>query len=366
MNKVGVYFQSWSSAWSSKDLDLLHVTSDIIYLAFVHPNCGFVAGQNSFAGTGLDFSSEFSVVKAAIVALQSQGKKVMLSVGGASYGFAKVNIDGIMNLKKALGCDGIDIDWEPINNDPSEFTRLIQQFKNANPGYLSAAVFSVGAYGAGKWKNSKPQGNYNALNRTGLLDAGHLLDWINIMAYDAGPEFDPTEAFDAYADIYKGKIYLGLEVGQQAWGGALLTSEQVLKWSRYAFEHGGGIFGWSWQKSGSPDFKDILKIVQPLLGATPPIPIPPVDLPEEDDPFDEEPLDCHCICHRIPTPPVLPPVPPVVPPNSPTSTAEGTWEPWTQYKPGDVVTFVGQKYTCRQPHTSQPDWYPSVVPALWK
>jgi len=32
---------------------------------------------------------------------------------------------------------------------------------------------------------------------------------------------------------------------------------------------------------------------------------------------------------------------------------------------GALVTYDGEGYTCRQAHTSQPDWTPDVVPALW-
>jgi streptogrisin C len=36
------------------------------------------------------------------------------------------------------------------------------------------------------------------------------------------------------------------------------------------------------------------------------------------------------------------------------------------YKVGDVVTYAGVSYRCLQAHTSQPDWTPPAVPALWQ
>src|SRR5262245_13564713 len=45
--------------------------------------------------------------------------------------------------------------------------------------------------------------------------------------------------------------------------------------------------------------------------------------------------------------------------------AATAWKEWTAYRVGDVVTFGGASYQCIQAHTSQPDWTPSAVPALW-
>jgi hypothetical protein len=52
---------------------------------------------------------------------------------------------------------------------------------------LTAAPFSVGAYYYGKYKNAKPQGSHNGMWVNPLKAAGHHLDLINIMSYDAGP-----------------------------------------------------------------------------------------------------------------------------------------------------------------------------------
>ncbi|MDU2703316.1 MAG: glycosyl hydrolase family 18 protein [Clostridium sp.] len=42
-----------------------------------------------------------------------------------------------------------------------------------------------------------------------------------------------------------------------------------------------------------------------------------------------------------------------------------TWESYTTYKVGDIVTYAGKEYKCIQPHTSLNGWEPSNVPALW-
>jgi len=41
------------------------------------------------------------------------------------------------------------------------------------------------------------------------------------------------------------------------------------------------------------------------------------------------------------------------------------WTAGAAYGVGALVTFAGQTYQCIQAHTSQPDWTPPAVPALW-
>ncbi|MDF5756070.1 M4 family metallopeptidase [Spongiactinospora sp. TRM90649] len=45
--------------------------------------------------------------------------------------------------------------------------------------------------------------------------------------------------------------------------------------------------------------------------------------------------------------------------------APKAWRPWTRYKAGDLVTYDGHRYRCRQTHTSQPGRTPPRTPALW-
>ncbi len=68
------------------------------------------------------------------------------------------------------------------------------------------------------------------------------------------------------------------------------------------------------------------------------------------------------------TPPTTPPTAP--PTTAPTTTpttppAGGTWAVGTAYKVGDVVTYGGVSYRCRQAHTAIAGWEPPNVPALW-
>ncbi|MGK5679717.1 lytic polysaccharide monooxygenase [Actinoplanes sp. URMC 104] len=73
---------------------------------------------------------------------------------------------------------------------------------------------------------------------------------------------------------------------------------------------------------------------------------------------------------RPTTPPVSRPTtaPPAASPTKPPAapSAGGAWAAGTAYKTGDVVTFNGAKYQCRQSHTAITSWEPSIYTlALW-
>ena len=61
------------------------------------------------------------------------------------------------------------------------------------------------------------------------------------------------------------------------------------------------------------------------------------------------------------------PTPPTPPTTKPTTTppSASAWAPYTAYKIGQIVTYAGKRYSCRQAHTSLPGWEPPNVPALW-
>jgi chitinase len=68
------------------------------------------------------------------------------------------------------------------------------------------------------------------------------------------------------------------------------------------------------------------------------------------------------------TPPTTPPTTkPTTPPTTkPTTPPAGTaWAPYTAYTIGQVVTYAGKSYSCRQSHTSLPGWEPPNALALW-
>ena len=269
ISMLGVYWQSWSSRWSATaaTLDLvtdLDTNCNLVYLCFANPNCSYSKGSKSWSGTGLDFSMDFQIVVDAIKILKTRGITVMLSVGGATYQFNMFPVKPVIDLAQDLGVDGIDLDWEPTLGAQldQQFSDLIRDYKASlwEGGKLSAAVFSTGAYG----KNGD---TYQGMNIRGLVSHGSDLNWINLMAYDAGPpppagSFDPLGAFTAYRMYYPGPIVFGFEPGPQGWGGHLITLEEVQKNAAFVYKENSknGIFLWSAQKTttGSPSVQTIL------------------------------------------------------------------------------------------------------------
>ena len=78
---IGAYYESWSANWAvngeTHDLVKINPSINIIYLSFAHPNCSYTKGSNSFTGTGLQFSSNFDVIKNAIQILKNKVYKLM-------------------------------------------------------------------------------------------------------------------------------------------------------------------------------------------------------------------------------------------------------------------------------------------------
>jgi hypothetical protein len=65
-------------------------------------------------------------------------------------------------------------------------------------------------------------------------------------------------------------------------------------------------------------------------------------------------------------PTVAPTTPPIDTTSPPVAPTDGTWAPYIQYSLGQVVTYNGVRYSCRQPHQSLPGWEPGSTPALWQ
>lgn len=99
-----------------------------------------------------------------------------------------------------------------------------------------------------------------------LEKAGHYLDMINLMTYDAGPytfkdtrkthvaAYNPVEAYHAYRDIYKGVLNIGVETPPEAWGGNIVTYGDVWEMAKAVKANDNkkdGLFIWSLQKKSS-------------------------------------------------------------------------------------------------------------------
>jgi hypothetical protein len=280
---VGVYFESWACPWTDKAeecaLAKIDKPIDVVFLSFVHPDCKYKKSQGTWAGTGLDFSVDFQVIRQAIQILKKKGIKVLLAVGGASYGFDVFNHKSVAELMYDLELDGIDIDWEPVEGvaDAAKFGPILEQAKQycVSGQLLTAAVFGYGAL-------PPQQGDlYRGVNLEGLKSHGHLLDMISIMAYDGGKEFDVIKSYTSYQQ-FKRKILLGFQVGTQGWGDAYLSLDDVKHICSHIQPFGDGCFVWAFFKSGKPTCLEVVTTASQILD---------VDHP----PKPEKSFDCpHC------------------------------------------------------------------------
>ena len=279
-NPIAVYFESWSAKWSDSpeksDLAKIDKPVTMVNLAFAKPDCEYKKGSCKWDGTGFNFSGSFDVVKKSIEVLKKKNIIVMLSVGGGSYwnGVKPFNAQNCVDLMNDLGCDGIDIDWEGHADRDYELTDCIKNLKPLmGSKKISFAGFSTGAYG-------KDGDTYKGSAIDAMTKQGSNVDWINIMAYDAGKNFNPLGAFAAYQVYFKGPLLLGFQPGKQGWGDAILTAQEVTKNCEIVKAHNNkhGIFIWAYYKKSTNELtvQKILDISSTIFSQpSPPSPSDP-------------------------------------------------------------------------------------------
>jgi len=230
------YHETWSEARATRAeetlLARLPAYLNIVALSFVKPDARY-GGAEDLAPTGLQtpFGRTLLAESIALLKQRHPGTRVLLSIGGATYNtwndFRPVDI---ARLVAALGADGVDLDYEPevpgcMVSAPGRapvclsdriWRRLVADMRTAlpRPYILSIAGWSVGAYGAGAFATAPPQGSRYTGYLLDLLRSpqAQALDLVNIMAYSAGPAFDPLQAFAAYRAVWPGWLALGLLV----------------------------------------------------------------------------------------------------------------------------------------------------------
>lgn len=175
----------------------------------------------------------------------------------------------------------MDIDYEPASSGctwsatavkcatDAEFIRVVSAFRAAlpRPYILTTAAWSIGAYGQGPWLNSQPAGDHTGMSVNMFKEVGDKLDVVNVMSYDAGPLYNPNEAYDAHRSLFKGQILMGVEVPPEAWGGHVITLEEARNTTAYIRSAGGdGMMIWSLQKSGIPSAQALSAEICNTLG----------------------------------------------------------------------------------------------------
>lgn len=283
------YFPSWSEAyfnyagWSgtpmtdaqllaaSKLAQISTTSYTDVCLSFAQPNFTWSGlNANSWSGTGLSFSATPQDIVQAIRLLHDAGKKVHLSVGGATYSnwtalaseAGKAMGTSTSPTKTALAqilidlkLDGLDVDYEIDGADAAnvaQYARATQAMREAvdaakaidqRARVLALAAWSTGADFTAQVPNpANPNrisywGGSAARERLMLTSkvasgahegkqVASLLDILSVMAYDAGCQhFDPVVAYDQYRQLMPAStsVSLGLEIPTESWGGATLV-----------------------------------------------------------------------------------------------------------------------------------------------
>lgn len=246
---IVAYHDSWDeTATTSADtmtLASLPAYISVVALAFVRPDLVY-RGNLDISQTGLEYRSSGQVLHDAIALLKSRhpGTRVLLSVGGAVYTqWSALDVDALARLTHDLGADGIDIDFEfrqpgctatvggQIHCQTDAILgRIVRELRTAlpRPALLTAAVWSVGAYGEGDFRLAQPLSRYTGF-MLGLLHSPIVsdLDLLSIQAYDAGPQFDPLQAWRAYRALWNGPLALGVAVQRDGGAGPFPTVPEV-------------------------------------------------------------------------------------------------------------------------------------------
>ncbi len=227
------YLASWYEPPAARPADTLIARLPgyvgILALGFARPDMIYPEG-GELSGSGLQFPFAAPFLREAIATLKKRNPRtrVVVSVGGANYGrWDRYDAAALARLVRDIGADGVDLDYEP--SDPgcaaaagrvacrsdATWTALVARTRAALPRPLLLTVpgWSVGAYGEGAWAAARPPSPWTG-SMLALLRAPEAaaIDLVSIMGYDAGPAFDPVEAFRAYRHHWRGPLAVGVQV----------------------------------------------------------------------------------------------------------------------------------------------------------
>ena len=289
------YFPTWTSSnlvYGKIDLiTKVPAYINVLNIAFMKPDCQY-NGNLDITGTGLLFTSAGIVFKNSVAALKAKnlGTKILISIGGASYNnWAGFNEQAIANFIKDFGLDGVDLDFEPDSSSCStvngvfsctndaQFIDIVTRARKAVPSPLLLSVIGkhTGAYGYGAFENSLPKTS-NGGTAVNLLKSpiAQSIDWINVMAYNAGTTYNSSEALLAYNSLLPGKIVIGAEVPPEAWGTHAISVSETTNLADFVNNNNGlGIMIWSIRKiptgtpsDANPNAQMISDVVCPKFG----------------------------------------------------------------------------------------------------
>lgn len=243
------YHDSWNEwpASMPQETSLANLPGyiDLVLLAFAKPDLTY-DGNLDITGSGLEYRMPGRVLRDAISLLKKSHRntRVLLSVGGAAYrGWDRLALPAIAAFVQDFGLDGVDIDFEPPDPNcrageggritcatDAMWDWIVGQTRAAlpRPMLLTASVWSVGAFGEGKFRDARPRTRYTGFMLP-LLHTNRAadLDLLSINAYDAGSQFDPMQAFRAYRAVWPGSLVLGVEIQRKGGAGPFQSIEQA-------------------------------------------------------------------------------------------------------------------------------------------
>lgn len=247
-NPIMAYVASWYepavTRGAETTLARLPAAIDLVVLGFARPDAIYPAG-GELRGSGLQFQYPTGVLRQGIRALKARNPRarVLVAVGGANYRrWDRLDAPALARLVHEIGADGIDLDYEPGQPDcaardgrvecrtDAAWRDLVRRVRAVlpRPHLLTVPGWSVGAYGEGAWANATPRSPWTG-SMLGLLRSPEAaeIDLVSIMAYDAGPAFDPVEAYRAYRHHWAGPLALGFQVMPSAVPGPRATLDTV-------------------------------------------------------------------------------------------------------------------------------------------
>ena len=243
------YHESWyerpASSGVATTLAIIPGYVNMVALAFVRPDLTY-AGDLNLSDTGLQYQFTGAVLRDAVALLKRRhpGTRVLLSVGGATYtNWHGLDEAAVARLVRDLGADGVDVDLEPAAPQcaagsagkvrclsDARWRDAVRRLRAAlpRPMLLTVPGWSVGAYGEGEWRNAPPASPYTGMMLSLLRSPeAEAIDLVSIMAYDAGPSFDPWQAFRAYRHAWAGPLALGVQALPSEAGGPRTTAAQA-------------------------------------------------------------------------------------------------------------------------------------------
>jgi len=250
------YYESWAelpvTTASVTQLANLPAALDIVALGFARPDLKFAGTDLGKTGLQVPFDGTELAEAVALLKARAPQMKILLAVGGSGYAatWGQYAPDDVARLVAALGLDGIDLDYEPAapqcgrhNGDEGVavtcatdaiWADLIRRTRLVlpRPALLALPAWSVGAYGAGKFQNDPPPSPFTgSMLWLGRLPEAKAVDLISVMAYEAGPSFDPLRSLSAYRAIWPGRLLLGALVPPDHTGGIVYSVEKLKQYT---------------------------------------------------------------------------------------------------------------------------------------